>query len=336
MTRRFLAGPALLSLLSLLGLAGSLHAQNPDLMLTQAERDSILATYDNVFPLLGRQAIERGFDLPKPLGINVIGLWVDQGIEIYDLGLSTGSDPVQTLEAFQFGNSRASVLTASFRADLWVFPFLNVYGLLGTAQANTTVELTAPIPFTTSVDQTGTYGGVGLTGAFGIRRFFVATDVNWAWTDLEKLDDPVRTRVLSLRLGRAFAISRQNRLSVWAGAMNVKFDSQTNGSIGLAEAIPPDVVDGIRDDLETIEDEEWYQDLTPPQQLAVQRITDALLSADYSDVVVNYQLQKAPTDKWNMLAGANVDLGKRWTIRSEVGFIGRYSVLLNAVYRLDL
>ena len=325
-----------LALLSLAGLAGPLRAQNPDLMLSQEARDSILETYDNIFPILGRQAIERGFDLPKPLGINLIGLWVDQGIDIYDLGLSTGSDPIQTIDAFQFGDSRASILTASFRADLWVFPFLNVYGLLGRAQANTTVELTAPIPFTTSVDQTGTYGGIGLTGAFGIRRFFLATDVNWAWTSLEKLDEPVRTRVLSLRLGRAFAISRQNRLSVWAGAMSVKFDTQTNGSIGLAEALPPDVVDGIRDDLETIEDEPWYQDLSPAQQIVVQRIANALLSADYSDVVINYQLQKAPTDKWNMLAGANVDLGKRWTIRSEVGFIGRYSVLFNAVYRLDL
>jgi hypothetical protein len=312
------------------------RAQNPDLMLTQAQRDSILATYDNIFPLLGRQAIERGFDLPKPLGINLIGLWVDQGIEISDLGLSTGSDPIQTVEAFQFGDSRASILTASLRADLWVFPFLNVYGILGTARANTEVELTAPIPFTTSVDQTGTYGGIGLTGAFGFSRFFTAVDVNWAWTDLEKLDEPVRTRVLSLRLGRAFAVSPRNRVSVWAGAMSVKFDTETNGSIGLAEALPPDVVDGIRDDLETIEDEEWYQDLTPAQRLVVDRLADALLAGDYSDVVVNYQLQKAPADKWNMLAGANLDLGKRWTIRTEVGFIGRYSVLLNAVYRIDL
>jgi len=305
-------------------------------MLTQAERDSILATYDNTFPIWGRRAIEQGFDLPKPLGINVIGLWVDQGVEIYDLGLSTGSDPVETVEAFVFGDSRASVLSTNLRADLWVFPFLNVYGLLGRAKANTTVELTAPIPFTTSVDQTGTTAGIGLTGAFGIRRFFTAVDVNWAWTQLEKLDDPVRTRVLSLRLGRAFAVSSQNGLSVWAGAMSVKFDTGTSGSIGLIEAIPPATRDEIRDDLETIEDEEWYQDLTPAQRLAVQSVADALLSADYSDVVVNYQLQKAPSDKWNMLLGANLDLGKRWTIRSEVGFIGRYSVLVNAVYRLDL
>jgi hypothetical protein len=36
-----------------------------------------------------------------------------------------------------------------------------------------------------------------------------------------------------------------------------------------------------------------------------------------------------------MLVGGNFDLGKTWSFRAEVGFIGRYSVLLNTVYRLN-
>jgi hypothetical protein len=67
-------------------------AQNPDLMLTQEQRDSILATYDNIFPIWGRQAIERGFELPRPLGINLIGVYVDQGIDIAP-GAQHGDDP---------------------------------------------------------------------------------------------------------------------------------------------------------------------------------------------------------------------------------------------------
>jgi hypothetical protein len=45
--------------------APAVRAQNPDLMLSQAQRDSILKTYNNIFPILGRKAIERGFDLPS-------------------------------------------------------------------------------------------------------------------------------------------------------------------------------------------------------------------------------------------------------------------------------
>jgi hypothetical protein len=322
--------------LALFASAASLAAQNPDLVLTPEQRDSILANYDNVFPLLGRKAIERGFDLPKPLGINVLGLWVDQGIDISNIGLSTGDDPTQPIDAIQFGDNSSTVTTANLRADLWVLPFLNVYGMGGIARANTTVELTAPIPLTSSVDQTGNYLGFGLTGAFGIKRYFTAVDVNWAWTDLEKLDDPVSSRVLSIRLGRAFRVGRSNRIQAWIGAMNVKFKTETFGSILLVDAIPPETLEEIRGSLETIEDEEWYQQLPPGQRLVVDQLVDRLLAGDYSDVTVNYQLDKAPSTPWNMLIGGNLDLGTRWSVRAEVGLIGRYSALVNLVYRLDL
>ena len=55
----------------LIGAATGAGAQNPDLALTQAERDSILATYHQVFPIWGRKAIERGFLLPLPVGLNI-------------------------------------------------------------------------------------------------------------------------------------------------------------------------------------------------------------------------------------------------------------------------
>src|SRR5512134_392304 len=312
------------------------RAQNPDLMLTQAQRDSILATYDNIFPIWGRKAIERGFDLPRPCGINLIGAYVDQGIEIGGLGLSTGDNPTVPISAITFGNNQSAIGTLNLRGDLWVLPFINVYGMLGLAQANTTVEVTNPVPFTSSVDQTGRYLGVGLTGSFGIKRNFAVVDVNWAWSDLEKLDDPVRSRVLSMRLGRAFKLSGTKRLSVWAGTMNVKFKTETEGTLPLSEAIPPETVDRIRGQLESIDTTQWYQDLSAVQQVVVDTIVSRLLGSNAGSTTINYYLDKAPSTPWNMLLGANLDLNRRWSVRSEVGFIGRVSALLSLVYRLDL
>ena len=51
-----------------LAAATSGSAQNPDLILSKAQRDSILATYDNVFPIWGRKAIEKGLICPIPPG----------------------------------------------------------------------------------------------------------------------------------------------------------------------------------------------------------------------------------------------------------------------------
>jgi hypothetical protein len=319
-----------------LGASSTLEAQHPDLLLTQAQRDSILKDYNNIFPLFGRKAIEKGFDLAKPAGVNIIGLAVKQGIDITDLGLSTGSNPIQPISAITFGKNSSTVYTGNLRAELWVLPFLSVYGLAGQARANTTVEVATPINFTTSVDQTGQYAGIGLTGAMGIKKNFAVADINWAWTKLEKLDEPVRSRVFSLRYGRTFKVDQKKRLNVWLGAMKVSFASETNGSINLSEAIPPETIDQIRDRLENVENQPWYQELTPAQKAVVNTIVDKMLATDGSDLTINYQLAKAPTKAWNMLAGGNLDFNKRWSLRSEIGFLERTSFLLNLAYRFDL
>ncbi|HEY7026942.1 MAG TPA: hypothetical protein VH438_05015 [Gemmatimonadales bacterium] len=311
-------------------------AQNPDLTLSQEERDSILKDYHNIFPFLGRKAIERGFDLPKPVGLNVLGLYMNQGIEITDLGLSTGANPIAPIDFIGFGTNTSTVYSANLRLDLWVLPFLNVYGFGGRAQANTKVEVSTPIAFTSEVDQPGNYAGVGLTGAMGLKRNFIAADINWSWSDFEKLDEPVFGRVFSARFGRTIKLGGPKRASFWVGTMNQKFRSETNGSILLSEAIPPEVVNKIRNALQNVQNQPWYMNLTPPQKALVDQIVNALLSSNPGNTTINYQLKKDPADPWNMLVGGNIDLNKRWTIRAEVGFIGRTSVLLNAVYRLDL
>ena len=334
--RRVARGAGWLLALALCLCPRGVRAQNPDLMLSQEQRDSILKTYNNIFPILGRKAIERGFDLPKPLGLNVIGVWVDQNIAISNLGLSTGNNPVVPADFIGFGTNTSTVTTFNARADLWVLPFLNVYGIAGKAWANTTVQVVEPIAFESSVDQTGDYVGTGLTGAFGFKHYFVSADINWTWTKLEKLEKAVNGRILSFRIGRAFKYGNKGgRYAFWLGAMKATIASETVGSINLSEAIPPETVDQIRDALETVEDEQWYQNLGPAQKAVVDQIVDRLLAGG-GDLKINYTIDKSLADPWNMLAGANIDFNKRWSIRGEVGFIGRTSVLLSAVYRLDL
>jgi len=311
-------------------------AQNPDLMLSQAERDSILKTYHNRFPIWGRKAVERGFDLPKPLGFNVLGLYMKQNIDITNLGISTGDNPIVPIDVIKFGTNSSSVSSISGRLDLWLFPFLNVYGFGGRVWANTTVQLTTPIAFTSSVDQTGYTGGIGFTGAIGIKKNFLSADVNWSWTKLEKLTESVNGRILSFRFGRNLKLGGEKRLAFWVGTMNQKFGRETNGSILLGDVIPPETVDRIRTQLENLNQTPWYAALNPVQKALVDQIVNALLNSNAADLKINYRLNKAPSDPWNMLAGASIDLNKRWTLRAEAGFIGRNSILINAVYRIDL
>ena len=118
--------------------------------------------------------------------------------------------------------------------------------MYGTASASTTVPVTEPVEFTSDVDQTGTYWGVGLTGTIGIKHNWLAIDVNWTWTDLEKLDVPVRGRVLGFRYGRTIKLNAKSRANFWIGTTNQKFATETEGAIALNEAIPPDVADSLQ------------------------------------------------------------------------------------------
>ena len=136
--------------------------------------------------------------------------------------------------------------------------------------------MSTPISFTSEVDQPGNYGGFGLTGAFGLKKNFIAADINWSWSDFEKLDEPVFGQVFSARFGRTIKLGGPKRASFWVGTMNQKFRSETNGAILLSEAIPPATVDKIRTALENVQNQPWYMNLTPAQKVVVDQVRECV------------------------------------------------------------
>ena len=310
-------------------------AQNPDLILTKAERDSILKTYNNVFPIWGRKAIEKGFDLPYPVGLNLNVIYLSQNIDITNIALSTGDNPTVPVEFIQFSSVEAPVTSVNVRGDLWVLPFLNMYGFVGHAWVTTDVTLSEPLEFNTVVKQEGPYVGLGATATVGIKHNWLAIDFNYAWTQPEKLSQPVEGRILGFRYGRAMKIKNNQRLAFWIGTMNQKLKSGTDGSIGLDEVIDGGGEAQLRQALPGYLQSQAYQQLTPQQKRTVDAITQAIGNGNLGDVTVNYTLDKEVTDPWNMLVGANWDVSKRWTFRVEVGFLQRIQVLINPVYRFN-
>ena len=320
---------------ALVAWAARLPAQNPDLILSQAERDSILATYNNTFPIWGRKAIERGFDLPAPGGISLIFVAANQGLLLHNLGLSTGENPTVPIEVVQFGDVKAPVLTTNIRGDLWVLPFLNVYALGGYAWVETDVTLTEPVAFQTVVNQTGQYVGLGMTATMGIKHNWLALDLNWSWTDTEKVDQPVRGRIFGIRYGRAQKLSGGRRLAVWLGAMQQKFASETDGSIPLSEVIDDGAEAQLQAALPGYQLSPWYSQLGASQKQLVDTIATRIQQGRFDDVIVNYSLEKATIDPWNMIAGLSYDASKSWQYRVEFGFIGRRQLMLQANYRFN-
>ena len=117
----------------------------------------------------GRKAIERGLLLPLPVGLNINSFAMEQGVALSELRLSTNDNPLAATEFIVLGEAASRVASVNFRGDLWIVPFLSVYGMFGMAWAWTTVPVTEAVEFTSDVDQMGQYWGIGITGTIGIK-----------------------------------------------------------------------------------------------------------------------------------------------------------------------
>lgn len=330
----------ILSLLFLQGASTAVLCQlNTNLSLDTTATSRRASGYDYLLPIWGKEVLERGFDIPYPVGINPIGLYITQPITISDLQLSVNDGALQPVGAVKFGNNTSTVLSGNLRLDVWLFPFLNIYGLYGLAQANTTVNVTAPVAFTSSVDQPGKYYGVGVTTAFGIWDHWGSVDVNWSWADLEKLSDPVRTSIIGLRFGHTFPLTEDGmKLAAWVGVMHAEVASVTDGSIKISDALPQEAVDAIANFAENYEETEWYQGLSRWQQVAVDELFATLdeNGNPLLNATVNYNINKALAVPTNLLVGAQWEINKEWQVRTEAGLIQRWSILLNLCYRFRI
>lgn len=310
--------------------------------------DTATRVYPYKLPILGKKAFENGFDIPKPLGVMVNYFVANQDIIIpeIEVGFSDGIIPdipltdISEIIAFEEISARATSINV--RPDLWLFPFLNVYGIFGKTFATTTVKLSSPVEFTAVAELEGISYGLGTTGAFGVGKYFMVLDGNWVWTSMSNFKDPVRSAVFSQRLGRAFKVGKnpESNVAFWVGGMRVGMGNVTQGTIAISEVLPPETWDR-RDEMVT-DYWIWYDDLgflDPRKAIAdniLTPIVDKLEQAN-GDGSIEYKLLKEPKQEWNMIIGGQYQLNTSWQFRVEGGVIGnRKSLLLSTNYRFGI
>lgn len=317
----------------------------------QAYTDSLKQIeYDYVFPILGQGAYQRGFDIPYPGGVMGNYMWMRQGIVIdnFQLGMQNQNNdiPLTPVDFIEFGQNTNTSYTVNVRPDIWIFPFLNVYGIFGYGNSHTEVNLVAPIELHSAVDQNIGTKGFGVMGAFGVGPVWFSVDANFTWNKPELLDKSVPVNVLGVRMGHTFVFTQKpyRNIGVWLGGMRAAMGASTIGQINLADALPPsswerrdEIVDNYWG---------WYNSLNPNNpvdQRIIEKvdevltpIIDALAEADGS-AIIRYGMDKQTKQKWNGVVGMQFQFNKHWMLRTEAGVIGdRKSFLLSANYRFRL
>ena len=313
----------------------------------QAYTDSIKQVdYHYIFPLLGQKVYKGGFDIPYPVGLMGNYIQMDQGIVLnnMELGLKTDNVDIPLTNVDEFlgwGENTNASYSVNFRPDIWVLPFLNVYGIFGFGSSTTSIELVEPVPLSTKVEQNLQTSGFGVMAAGGLGPLWISVDGNWTWNKPELLDRPVLVRGLGIRLGKTFSFNQHpdRNIAIWAGGMRIKMESSTVGQIRLGDALPPEVWE--RRDEFVQRYEEWYNSLSDRVQERVDQtplpdIVDRIDQAD-GDAIVRYGMDKQVKEMWNGVFGAQFQYNKRWMFRTEWGLIGdRKSALASVNYRFLL
>lgn len=297
--------------------------------------DSLKAMdYPYALPVFGRQAYKRGYDLPLAWGISGIYFTQTQEIVIDQtlIGIN-GSEKVDISQFIRFGPTVAKTNAYTVRPDVWLFPFLNLYAILGGGTTETAVNLLEPIGLSTTQRFSVDSYGIGVTAAGVIGPLWVAWDNNYNFADIEVVVEPVPAFNSSLRIGHTImdAGNPQRSLSVWGGLFYQVIQNDTEGSIPVSDIFP-----GLGDGNVVAILRDWADTLPPAQRVVANQIIDEIetLTDGASDATIDYKLDKRVSAPFNLIVGAQYQFNKKFILRTELGVFGKRSqFLLNFNYR---
>jgi len=299
------------------------------------------STYPYTFPAWGQKIVKKGIDLLLPAGVMVNYFSGSQQMTISDLKVGFNDGQPVPLNFIKFGEVKANFQSISTRVDLWVLPFVNLYGIFGESYATTHVNITDPVDFSSTAKFNGPTAGLGLSVGGAVRGLFGVGDYNNTWTSLDNIKGAVYTQSISFRLGHAinFTSHPEMNITLWVGTSGIFVNRTTEGTISVADISPTvsqETLDEIKNGTAA-----WFQTLTPAQQVVTkqiaQAISDKIAGLDVKDATISYSLNKRATHHWSMLAGSQYQLNHRWQFRTEAGFLGGRTSFLGSVnYRFGL
>ncbi len=328
------------------------------------------AEYPYILPIWGQKATEKGFKLQMPAGLSVNYLGQKSDLIIDNLQVGFNNSELYNIdEIVRFNDAESTASGVNIRPDFWLFPFLNIYGILAKSKVSTAIDAGIWIPtddstwseitnFSTKAEFDATTMGVGITPTMGVGGFFLAFDMNFTWSDVDELEKPAFAFVFDPRFGKNFALKKDMNIAVWTGAFRLKLNSGTTGSLNLNELFSFDEAQAKIDNGQAKVDESqmaidaWWNDLSELEQKnpvniakyetansALEKAGNLLAGADQavntiSESTVQYSLDKKQKQMWNFLIGSQFQINEHFMVRGEVGFLGsRTQVIAGLQYR---
>lgn len=286
-------------------------------------------------PIWKSEAEERGYVLPKAFGISVGYLHVEQGINVNSIelnglknSLGNAGRPEQCIGISVGGNCNGWLIPGipsdipvndiivdtkggfqesdvwTVRADMWLFPFLNLYAIAGkiTGYSETTIDVALDLgtpgnpttivrnaPFKLDLDG-NLYGG-GIVVAGGYKEWFTIVDASYTKTNLTVIDGGIDSIVVTPRVGYDFT-NHGHPIRLWVGGQYQNIQQTLKGD--LRDLFPAQFVDLVEAEGET------------------------------AGFVVKQEL----ASEWNTVVGFNYVINPTFNIIGEFGFGDRQSAFI--------
>lgn len=254
--------------------------------------------YERNFPIWAQEAIDLGYELPKPYGFSMTYMKMEQPLVVDSVAFS-GLGFIDDLVSIGTSTAQQESETLTFRGDVWVLPFLNVYGILGYTQGSSTAQVSpvvhyprwmggdkeyGPVPF--ELNFKGITYGAGTTIVGGIDNWFALLDVNYTNTALDILDGEISSIVVSPRVGYRWKFKGHD-MQLWTGAM--------------------------------------YQNV------------EQTFAGNLKDIGINlpgkFEVEQHLEDKWNTLIGGQAQITNNVDLLMEAGVGTRRSMMVSLGYR---
>ena len=188
---------------------------------------------DSSLPFMKDRVGDR--ELPRPWGLGLDFYTMDQDYDIKDLQFALPGVIVGDPSAIEVTND---VQHFDIKGDVWLLPFLNVFGLVGRMSTDTVVDFSdadiqgLPPGFTLGdlpVSFDGTVYGLGFTLAYGTESWFTSLTTTFTKTSTSgDLDSTVKSTSVQPRIGLL-----RDKWRFWVGAMYLDTDETHSGVFDL-------------------------------------------------------------------------------------------------------
>lgn len=288
----------------------------------KSQRDTLqYREWNRTLPILGGKLVEMGYDLPLPFGVSVSYAGVNQAMNLRDIQIGFNGSEKQPFEFVTFDNVQSNSHSAQVLLDFWLFPFMNIYGLVGYVGGDVPMDVyldgnlilehleincdrpipnplctllsdkTFVLPVKGNIDAI-TYG-FGVTLAGGWNNWFVSIPFNMNWTNQSSSDLDGYAVTVAPRFGRFINLRKRGGFSPYLGANMLHSSYNVDGEFPLYDS------------------------------------NDTLL------LTIDYNVDQENLDKWTILLGFNWDITKNFAVMAEYnGFVGsRHTVITMLRFR---